>query len=328
MIHQLKTTKKLGLATTGAADSLAKLIEAVSRILISEQKQGKGRLGISLDETHADKPFTDWPVVYLPPHGEVIIVGDTHGDSLVVTSILRAEGFIEKVTSGEAIYLVVLGDVADRGKEDIKNIELLLGLKKKHPQNVFLLRGNHEEMQLNQYFGLLGSCLKLFDYDRGQEIFEQLNGLFELWPSMVVAGNGIVAVHGGLPVVPPNSLNELYDEEAMEEMRWNDPSEDIRSFVFNYQRGSHYLFGREIFDKFMDITGARVLVRSHEYVSAGYKMMFDSKLVTIFSNGGTSTESGYQDFILAPKYLKANLAKPLDHWTRQHIIDVPYTALG
>jgi hypothetical protein len=320
-----KSGKKIGLVTKEAADTLSNLIEAVNRQLITEQKSGKGKLGATLQDIHSPGAFTDWPIVYLPPQGEAIFVGDTHGDSFAVSSILRAEGFVERVTSGEPLYLVVMGDIADRGKEDIKNIELLLSLKKQHPKNVFLLRGNHEEMQLNQYFGLLGSCLKAFDYDRGQEIFEQLNGLFERWPGMVMTGNGVVAVHGGLPVISLNSLSELNDEEIVEEMRWNDPSEEVKNFVFNYQRGSHYLFGRQIFDQFMEAAGAHVLVRSHEYVSAGYKFMFDNKLVTIFSNGGTSPESGYQDFILAPKYVKVSLSKPIEHWTKQHVIDIPYS---
>ncbi|MFH1207509.1 MAG: metallophosphoesterase family protein [Patescibacteria group bacterium] len=319
-----KTEGKIGLAGKEAASTLSRLIDAVTRKMIAEQKAGQGKLGATVRDIHASGPFTDWPIVFLPSQGEAIFVGDTHGDSLAVSSVVRAEGFVERVTAGEPLFLVVLGDVSDRGKGDIKNISLLLSLKKQHPNNVFLLRGNHEEMQMNQYFGLLGSCLKFFDYDRGQEIFEQLNGLFERWPSLAVTGNGIVAVHGGLPVVAVNSLRELNDDEASEEMRWNDPSEDIDNFVFNYQRGSHYLFGRQVFDQFMEAIGGSVLVRSHEYVSAGYKFLFGNKLVTIFSNGGTSEESGYQDFILAPKYVKVSLAKPIDRWTKQHIIDIPY----
>jgi hypothetical protein len=322
------TGKKIGLATKEAADLLSRLIDEVTQLLITEQKSGRGKIGATITSTHSAGPFTDWPLVYLPSRGEAIFIGDTHGDSLAVSSIVQAEGFVERVTSGESLYLVMLGDVADRGKADIKNIELLLSLKKHHPENVFLLRGNHEEMQLNQYFGLLGSCLKSFDYDRGQEIFEQLNGLFERWPGMVVTGNGIVAVHGGLPILSMNSLKELADDEIVEEMRWNDPTEEINSFVFNYRRGSHYLFGRQVFDDFMQAAGAHVLIRSHEYVSAGYKFLFDKKLVTIFSNGGTSDESGYQDFILSPKYVKVSLAKPIDHWSRLHVVDIPYNKTG
>lgn len=304
--------------------SFMTLIDAVTRLLIQRQKSGRGKLQPMVGDIRSDESFTDWPVVYLPPHGTALFVGDTHGDSLAVASVIRGEGFIERVSSGEPVYLVVLGDVTDRGKADIRNLELLLDLKMRFPANVFLLRGNHEELSLGQRFGLLQSCMKTFGFEQGQEVFESLNAMYERWPGMAVTGNGIVAVHGGIPVEDIGSLVDLRDEDIVEEMRWNDPSADVHQFVFNYMRGGYYLFGRDVFKRFMNTIGARVLVRSHEYVSKGYKLMFDDRLVTIFSNGGTSPESGYQDFILAPKYVKADLSKPLKCWTDQHIVDIPY----
>ncbi|MFA5051709.1 MAG: metallophosphoesterase family protein [Patescibacteria group bacterium] len=300
------------------------LIDSVTRSVVQRQRTGRGKLLPTIPDIQSDQPFTDWPVVYLPPRGQAIFIGDTHGDSLAVSSVLRGEGFIERVSSGEPVYLVVMGDVADRGKADVKNLELLLGLKKSYPANVFLLRGNHEELSLGQRFGLLQSCLKTFGFEQGQQVFEELNAMYERWPAMAVTGNGIVAVHGGIPVEDIHSLLDLRDENITEEMRWNDPSADVHQFVFNYMRGGYYLFGREVFARFMDAIGATVLVRSHEYVSSGCKFMFDNRLVTIFSNGGTSEESGYQDFILAPKYVKADLSRPIEAWSDQNVLDIPY----
>jgi len=309
-----------------AANQFSKLIDAVVRLLIIEAKNGKGNLKSRIDQISSHHPFVDWPVVYLPTEGTALFVGDTHGDSLAVSSVISKERFVEQVSSKNPMYLVVMGDFADRGKEDVKNVQLLLRLKQQFPLHVHLLRGNHEDLSLGQSFGLLSSCINSFGYERGQEIFNDLNDLYERLPIAVVCGNGVVAVHGGVPVSPIGSLKQLADEENMEEMRWNDPTEQIDNFIFNYQRGSHYLFGRSVFGNFMEAIGGKVLVRSHEYVSQGYKFMFDNRLVTIFSNGGTSPESGYQDFILAPKYIKVDLAKPIDHWTRQQIFDIPYPA--
>jgi hypothetical protein len=119
-------------------------------------------------------------------------------------------------------------------------------------------------------------------------------------------------------------LKDLDDEEDLDEIRWNDPTEEIDHFVFNYKRGNHYLFGEKIFNMFLAGIGAKVLIRSHEYVAKGFKFLFGNRLLSIFSNGGRSEESGYRDFILNPKYVKVNLAKPIKHWTKHNIINIKY----
>lgn len=303
---------------------MARLIAEVTKILNEEMNEGKGKLRPAIPLIKGKKPFFEWPVVFLPKEGEAIFIGDTHGDSLAVLSVLRQEQFTEKVASGRKIYLVMLGDYADRGKEDVKNLEIILELKKQFPQAVYLLRGNHEEAAVGQFYGFLVSCITRFGYEKGQNIFQQFNDLFEKFPSVLVTANGIVAVHGGLPISEVSSLTELKNEEDLTEIRWNDPTEEIDHFVFNYRRGAEYLFGRGIFDKFMDSIGGRVLIRSHEYVTNGYKFMFAQKLLSIFSNGGTSKESGYRDFILYPKYAKVDLGKSIARWDMRHLQDVRY----
>jgi len=39
----------------------------------------------------------------------------------------------------------------DSGKQSLETICLLLAYKVKYPENVFLLRGNHESAQINRY---------------------------------------------------------------------------------------------------------------------------------------------------------------------------------
>ena len=114
------------------------------------------------------------------------------------------------------------------------------------------------------------------------------------------------------------------DEKVPSSLGKIDPIEEIDHFVFNYKRGGHYLFGRKVFSGFMGGIGGRVMVRSHEYFSAGYKFIFNHKILSIFSNGGTSPYSGYRDFILRPKYAKVYLAKPLSRWTAKQVFDIKY----
>jgi len=300
------------------------LIAATDHIIRGEEKRGRGKLKKKIRMIRAREPFSNYPAVYLPKKGEAIFVGDTHGDSCAILSVVRHERFHQRMAEGQNVYLVLMGDYADRGKEDVKNLEAVLNLKCKYPRNVYLLRGNHEETIVGQSYGLLGSCIRRFGYENGQYVFQRFNDLFERFPAIAVTANGVMAVHGGIPVGPIKSLLQLKDQSLCYEMRWNDPTEETDNFMYNYRRGNGYLFGRDVFNSFMNAINGSVLIRSHEYVAAGYKFMFDNKLLTIFSNGGVSRESGYRDFILYPKYAKVDLSEPIDEWSTKHVIDIAY----
>ncbi len=303
-----------------------RLAVSVKRILKHENKQAKAKLKPRLTDITADIPFCSYPVSYLPGAGRGIFIGDIHGDTTSVLRVLQQEKFFQRVRQDDKLYLVMLGDYADRGKSQIKTLELLFNLKRYFPQNVVLLRGNHEEITMAQHYGLLGACIQQFGYDKGQYVLERINDTFEQLPGILVTGNGIAAVHGGVPVNPVDSLQSLNDEEELAEIRWNDPSEEVTKFSFNYRRGGHYLFGETVFNRFLESIGAQVMIRSHEYVAKGYKLHFHKRLLTIFSNGGTSPDSGYQDFILSPKYAVVDLSKPITRWNTKHIRTITYTS--
>jgi len=57
------------------------------------------------------------------------------------------------------------------------------------------------------------------------------------------------------------------------------------------------------------------MVRSHERVADGYELLFNDKLLTVFSNGGRSAESGYQGKV-SPKYCVASLTEEISMFDR------------
>jgi serine/threonine protein phosphatase 1 len=92
-----------------------------------------------------------------------IAVGDIHGCFGLLKTLIKK---IIRFTPDEDM-LIFMGDYIDRGKKSKEVVQYLGALKEKHPDNVILLKGNHEDL----------AYTALTVPDPGKEmIFWRLNG--------------------------------------------------------------------------------------------------------------------------------------------------------
>jgi serine/threonine-protein phosphatase 6 catalytic subunit len=68
----------------------------------------------------------------------VNVCGDIHGQFFDLLELFRKGGEIPDYS------YIFIGDFVDRGYNSVETMEFLLCLKVKYPQNITLLRGNHE----------------------------------------------------------------------------------------------------------------------------------------------------------------------------------------
>lgn len=136
----------------------------------------------------------------------VVMHGDIHGD------IHSLNGFIaalnnQKYMQGFKIvdprcYLLFLGDYTDRGKHGIEVLYTILRLKIENPDKVLLVRGNHEDLDINQAGGFLNELMSKFEKSEVVALFDQLAHVYHRLPiALYITTNNkefALCCHGGI----------------------------------------------------------------------------------------------------------------------------------
>ena len=213
--------------------------------------------------------------------GEFVIVGDIHGNYRDLLRILIMNGLPPQKR------YIFLGDYVDRGSFSTECVALLFSLKISFPQHIFLLRGNHEIRDINNRYGLLAEIQSLFHND---EIWEEINKIFDLLPISIILNKKIFVVHGGISphITSPNQLEALqlpipHPNNLILDLLWSDPTFVTETYTAS-ERGRGCQFGSAVLQNFLNKYGCDILIRGHQCVQNGYEMIMDDRLVTVFSS--------------------------------------------
>ncbi len=228
-------------------------------------------------------------LVELSTRGRAIVVGDLHGDLESLITVLSRSQFMKKTRENET-YLVFLGDYGDRGEETLEVYWVVLKLKLIFPENVVLLRGNHEgPPDLGVHPFDLPYFLRQKYGPKWQELFPLFPELFNTLPYAVFVPERYLLVHGGLPV----NISSIEDIEKafsnhptkdhLTQILWNDPGE-IEGFLPS-PRGAGVIFGRDVSENILKKLKVKTLIRSHEPCN-GVMVAHQGKVLTLFSRKG------------------------------------------
>lgn len=88
------------------------------------------------------------------------IFGDIHGQITDLNKLFESFGSPDDGPNGdiETTNYLFLGDYIDRGTKSLETLILLFTLKMKYPENIFLLRGSHEDIKINKSMGFGDEC--------------------------------------------------------------------------------------------------------------------------------------------------------------------------
>ena len=185
-----------------------------------------------------------------------------------------------------------LGDYVGRGWNGLSTFMLLILYLIKYPNNITLLRGNHDSRIFSKMYGLYNECLKKIKIkDEAQDIYNKINELFDLLQLAAVVDNKYFCIHGGLsPELKKidilNSIErkkEIPEKGIITDLIWSDPKEEVNEFEPS-KKGAGQFYGEKAVNDFIkENNNIEMIIRSHELVDDGYKFQFNNKLLTVFS---------------------------------------------
>lgn len=212
---------------------------------------------------------------------DVLFVGDTHGD------FSSTKRIVEIFLNRRYDYIIFLGDYVDRGVSQIENLNYVLCLKLLYPENVILLRGNHETPLANLYYGFYHEVTRKLDKD----FYDMYSVLFAKMPYIALVNDQILTLHGGIAEYLETlqqiekigkNLVEARDPLVLQ-ILWNDPREGISGFQPSMRGPGIRVFGRDVYEKFAKENGIELMIRAHEVFPEGYHYFFNRKVLSIFS---------------------------------------------
>jgi len=211
----------------------------------------------------------------------VTVAGDTHGQFGDLLELFKTGGEVPDTK------YVFLGDYVDRGHHSVQVITLLFLMKIEHPDQIILLRGNHEARAQTQVFGFYDECLLKYGNSEAWILF---TSTFDFMPVAAVIDRRLFCAHGGISPAAP-SLDQIRDQDrvgeipfsgALADIAWSDPEDDHAGWRES-PRGAGYTFGEDVVEAWNQANGLEGIVRAHQMVYEGFFWHHNRKTLTLFS---------------------------------------------
>lgn len=236
------------------------------------------------------------------------LYGDIHGNLPDLIQFFNRYSWPDK-RKGDILSMnyVFMGDFVDRGCFSVEVVALLFALKLLYPTKVFLIRGNHEDRNMNVHYGFRKSCHLVFGPNEGQLVWERVNECFDLLPLAALVGEEVLCIHGGIgenidsvgdlmgiqkPIIVPPDNVDLKDlgkvDKVVLDALWSDPFEDtyntgVATTHLSPRGNGANRFSADRVKSFCAKNNLQLIVRAHECVQNGYEYFADGMLLTVFS---------------------------------------------
>lgn len=230
------------------------------------------------------------------------VIGDIHGQYYDMLHLLSLTG-----EPSENHYLLMNGDLVDRGSWSVEVILTSFAFKWLYPRFMFINRGNHEAKEMNRTYGFEGET----KHKHGEQSYKLFAHVFTTLPlatllsatqppkdektsKVILSPQGkkrFFVVHGGLFSKDDVTLEDIRkidrigrqpgQEGLICELLWTDPQVSLGRGPS--KRGVGISFGPDVTRKWCNLNSVTGIIRSHEVRQEGYEVEHDGLCTTVFS---------------------------------------------
>nr|CUU98567.1 hypothetical transcript [Hymenolepis microstoma] len=217
--------------------------------------------------------------LFLEVQSPAYVMGDIHGQFYDLLRIFRQIGHTDD-------RFIFLGDYVDRGTQSLEVVMYLFVLKALYPNKYFLLRGNHEDLDMCIKYGFENEMKhRLQDYTCFYDIID----VFNVMPISALIDGRVFCVHGGIseeflirdwgsikiPFMPIPRPIDVSGFPFVRDLLWSDPIPEDKGpldalFVPNTKRGRSIMaFGNSATERFFAKFNLKKILRGHEFCPMG-----------------------------------------------------------
>ncbi|KAG7446306.1 protein phosphatase 5 [Guyanagaster necrorhizus] len=236
------------------------------------------------------------------------VIGDVHGQFYDMLHLYSMTG-----EPNEKHYLLMNGDLVDRGSWSIEVILTAFAYKWLYPKYMFINRGNHEAKEMNRTYGFEGEA----KHKHGEQSYKLLAHAFTALPLATLLSaskppakkdNSILTddgrkryfvVHGGLFSKDDVSLEDVKNIDRIGRqpgqeglmclssppcyypLLWTDPQ--VMPGRGPSKRGVGIAFGPDVTRRWCQFNKVTGIIRSHEVRQDGYEIEHGGLCTTVFS---------------------------------------------
>ncbi|EAX99335.1 Ser/Thr protein phosphatase, putative [Trichomonas vaginalis G3] len=251
--------------------------------------------------------FRSEPILLKIP-SNIHVVGDIHGNIMDLIRIFQKVGY-----PPQQKYLF-LGDYVDRGNNSIEILLMLFALKIKYPEHIYLIRGNHENEHMSEYYGFRDEIESKYNYT----LFYEFHRVFRQLPLACLISNKIFCVHGGLSPLFTSfedfqaleKPGEIKDPSIFLDFIWSDPKDQPEDFKPSLRKCGQF-FGQKALEDFCQKTSVELVLRAHELCQHGYDFPYanSDSCITVFSSSNYCDRQNKAAIVNVSKKLEVTITQ-------------------
>ena len=228
------------------------------------------------------------------------IFGDLNGQYNDLMKFFYSYGNPSDNIKNGDIYImnyVFLGNFCDLGIKCLEVILLLLSLKVKYKENIFILRGKHEFINFNKIYGLGFECKEKLNDNINDEnsVFMKLNNLFNFLPFGACIDKEILCISSGIGtkvkklsdienIKRPVIFNEINQNDITYQLLFSVYEENnlTKNKIINNEKD--LVFDDKILNDFLGKNNLHMIITSTELINEGIKSYNNDKLIMVNSS--------------------------------------------